>query len=269
MAPLPERRTETRVSDYKAAWSLDQALAEAHRCLYCYACFMQRFSGHDEPWGDFVDVKTNAVTLLEAQMERHPSARVLLSSVTDCYQPAEEQYRLTAGCLAVLTRYPFAEVSILTKSALLTRDLSVLRELPSLQAGMTITTLRTQTSNWLEPGASTPARRLDALDRLARAGISTWAFAGPLLPGIADDEASVAALLGALTDVGVSAITVDAVNLYPAVYPRLVAGYQEHAEWALPALAEAYRRPEAYGNRLRALVKASVRPGMPDVRWAR
>ena len=77
----------------------------AHACKYCYATFMKRFTGHIEPWGSFVDVKINAAELLRRQLKRSKRGRVMLSSVTDPYQPVEEKYRLTRKCLEVLALY--------------------------------------------------------------------------------------------------------------------------------------------------------------------
>ena len=67
----------------------------AHACIYCYATFIMRFTGHTEKWGSFVDVKTNASELLNKQLKRAQRGTVMLSSVTDPYQPAETKYKLT------------------------------------------------------------------------------------------------------------------------------------------------------------------------------
>ena len=66
-----------------------------HGCTYCYARFMKRFTGHSEPWGQFVDVKVNAPELLETQVNRRPMGRVWVSGVCDPYQPLEKKYGLT------------------------------------------------------------------------------------------------------------------------------------------------------------------------------
>jgi DNA repair photolyase len=70
-----------------------------HACRYCYATFMKRFTDHGEPWGSFVDIKTNAPVLLERQLKRARRGRVMLSSVTDAYQPVESKAGLTRQCL--------------------------------------------------------------------------------------------------------------------------------------------------------------------------
>jgi DNA repair photolyase len=238
----------------------------AHACVYCYACFMRRFTGHTERWGTFVDAKVNAVDLLEQQMPRRPAARVMLSSVTDCYQPVEARYGLTRGCLGVLARYPFADVSVLTKSELVTRDIDLLQAMPNVRVGMTLTTLDDSVARWMEPGASPPAGRLRALGELAAAGISTWAFLGPLLPGISDDEASLVALLDAVTNAGSRSIIIDAMNLYPTVRANLTAAYRMHFRSGLAALDRAARAPEAYRAGLRETVERATAGARVEVR---
>ena len=66
-----------------------------HNCTYCYARFMKRFTGHSEPWGQFVDVKINAVELLEKEIVKKKPGRVWVSGVCDPYQPQERKYQLT------------------------------------------------------------------------------------------------------------------------------------------------------------------------------
>ena len=65
----------------------------SHACKYCYASFMKKFTGHTEPWGDFVDIKINAPQILQRQLKRASKGSVMISSVTDAYQPAEAKYK--------------------------------------------------------------------------------------------------------------------------------------------------------------------------------
>src|SRR4030043_25696 len=73
-----------------------------HGCTYCYARFMRRFTGHKEPWGEFVDVKINALALLKHQMAKRPPGRVWVSGECDPYQPLESKYELTRKGLEIL-----------------------------------------------------------------------------------------------------------------------------------------------------------------------
>jgi DNA repair photolyase len=153
----------------------------AHACRYCYATFMCRYSGHAEPWGAFIDVKINAVTLLRKTLRLRREGEVIVSSVTDPYQPVEESYRLTRGCLELLASSNL-RVSILTKSNLVERDLDILDRMNNVEVGLTVTTDREEMRVLFEPGASSIAGRVAALKRLHNRGIATYAFIGPILP---------------------------------------------------------------------------------------
>ncbi|MEW6673224.1 MAG: radical SAM protein [Thermodesulfobacteriota bacterium] len=152
-------------------------------CRYCYAAlFMRRYSGHKEAWGDFVDVKVNAPELLQKQLVKAKTGNVWISSVCDPYQPVEKEYGLTRKCLAVFARNNFP-VTIQTKSVLVLRDLDILKDLKAVEVGFTLATDDEKIARFFEPGAAAVAKRLDALDKLHAAGIPTFAFIGPILPG--------------------------------------------------------------------------------------
>jgi DNA repair photolyase len=152
-------------------------------CRYCYArLFMKRYSGHPEPWGEFVDVKINATEVLEKQLARAKKGVVWISSVCDPYQPLEKIYTVTRRCLEVLAAKQFP-VNIQTKSTLILRDLDILQKFESVEAGFTITTDDEAVAKQFEPGASPIMQRIAALKKIRSAGIETFAFIGPILPG--------------------------------------------------------------------------------------
>ena len=153
----------------------------AHACRYCYATFMMRFTGHTEPWGRFVDVKINAPELLRRQLRRAAKGSVMISSVTDAYQPLEKKYMITRRCLEMVRLYQFP-VSILTKSPLVVRDIDLISELHDAEVGITITSDNETTRKLFEPCAPPLSARIDALKILHDAGIKTFVFIGPLLP---------------------------------------------------------------------------------------
>ncbi len=152
-----------------------------HACSYCYATFMKRFTGHLEPWGSFVDVKMNAPEVLRRQLKRAERGTVMVSSVTDAYQPVEARYELTRKCLEILSLFKFP-VSILTKSPLVLRDIDIISKLDDTEVGLTITTDDDQMRKIFEPCAPSIQSRIDALKKLHKAGINTYVFIGPLLP---------------------------------------------------------------------------------------
>lgn len=152
-----------------------------HGCRYCYATFMRRFTGHAEPWGDFVDIKVNAPEVLDRQLRRARKDVVLLSSVCDPYQPLEKKYKITRRCLEVLLRHGFP-VDILTKSDLVLRDLDLLKQFKRATVGWSITTDDEDIKKIFEPGSPPISARLKAAQIFHDAGIETYAFIGPILP---------------------------------------------------------------------------------------
>ena len=152
-----------------------------HGCRYCYAGFMKRFTGHSEPWGDFVDVKVNAPQLLRKQLKRARQGSVILASVTDPYQPVEKTYRLTRGCLEALQEYSF-DVDLLTRSPLCLRDIDLFKRFKTITVGFSIGTHDEKVKKLFEPRAPAIRSRVEALRTLHAGKINTYAFIGPMLP---------------------------------------------------------------------------------------
>ncbi|MCJ7643209.1 MAG: radical SAM protein, partial [Candidatus Aminicenantes bacterium] len=179
-------------------------------CIYCYAAlFMRRYSGHSEPWGEFVDVKVNAPALLAKQIVKAKRGTIWFASVCDPYQPLEERYALTRRSLEVLIGLDFP-VEIQTKSARVRRDLDVIRRIPEVEVGFTIATDEEAIAGMFELRASPVGERIEVLREFKAAGVSTFAFAGPLLPG--NPERLAALLAGA-----VDRVLIDRMNYVPAV----------------------------------------------------
>lgn len=221
----------------EVTYALNPYVGCEHGCVYCYSIFMKRFTGHREEWGTFVDVKVNAPQVLAWELKRAKSGEVLLSSVTDPYQPLEREYRLSQACLEVLQGYPQFPVSILTKSTLVLRDLDLLSQIEHLEVAFTITSLDEGARRIFEPQASPTRARLEALARLSEAGLKTWAFFGPALPYISDGEKEIEALFKELKEAGVKRVLVDSLNLKGAMWGRVKRAISTH----YPDLLEAYR----------------------------
>ena len=172
-----------------------------HGCKYCYASFMKRFTGHTEQWGNFLDIRVNLPDILAREVRRKKKGPVIISSVTDPYQPAESLYGVTRRCLIILVEAGWP-VSILTKSPAVLQDIDVIgRSSPAkggIDVGITITSDDESIRKTFEPNAPPYQRRMETLSELGEAGISTYAFVGPILP-IAD-PARFAAELGRITD---------------------------------------------------------------------
>jgi DNA repair photolyase len=153
-----------------------------HACTYCYARFMKRFTRHSEPWGEFVDVKTNAPDLLRREIGRKKRGKVWMSGVCDPYQPLEEKYRLTRGCLEILVRESWPVV-VQTRSPLVLRDADVLEGGGDVEVGFSIPTADERIREMFEPRAPRIRDRIEALAGLHTSGIRTYAMIAPLLPG--------------------------------------------------------------------------------------
>lgn len=154
-----------------------------HGCRYCYATFMKRFTNHTEPWGSFVDVKINAAEVLEKQLKRAEKGSIIISSVTDAYQPIEAKYKLTRKCLEVLLQHQHQfSVDILTKSPLVLRDMDLIKRFKNFYVGITITTDAEDIRKVFEPNAPSISARINALKKLHDNGVSTYVLIGPVLP---------------------------------------------------------------------------------------
>ena len=166
-----------------------------HGCVYCYARPTHEYLGFSAGL-DFetrIMVKERAPELLRQELSSPKwEPRVLaMSGVTDCYQPAEKRLELTRRCLGVLLEFR-NPVTVVTKNALVVRDIDLLSELAKHQCAavfISLTTLDEKLSGLMEPRASRPARRLAAIEALARASIPVGFLLAPMIPGLTDSEA--------------------------------------------------------------------------------
>ena len=177
-----------------------------HGCIYCYARPTHAFLGHS-PGLDFetkLYAKVNAAELLEAELAKpgYVPKTIALGAVTDPYQPIERTYQISRQVLEVLERASHP-VGIVTKSALVVRDIDILARMAErdlVRVALSVTTLDGKVARAMEPRAATPQRRLDAIRALTEAGIPTTVMTAPIIPGLTDHE--IEALLTAGRDAG-------------------------------------------------------------------
>ena len=143
---------------------------------------MKRFTGHKEPWGQFVDVKVNAPDLLNREINRKSRGRVWVSGICDPYQPLEAKFNLTRQCLEILAKHDWP-VTVQTRSPLVLRDVDILQKGKEFDVGLSITTAEENIRKLFEPNAPPIRERVRALDELHHAGIRTYAMIAPILPG--------------------------------------------------------------------------------------
>lgn len=236
-------------------YSVNPYLGCAHACAYCYARFMTRFHHKGERWGTFVDAKTNAVERLREEAPRKRRGIVLLSSVTDAYQPLERKYELTRGSLKVLKEHGYP-VEILTKSDLVLRDMDIITEIGQCEVGFTITSLDEDVRRAFEPNASPVQSRLEALKQFNDSGVDTYAFLGPLLPYLSEE--TLEPLLDTLAD-RVNRVIVDRLNPYPAIWPTTNEVLDRHYPDLRPVFKAATSKQSEYYDELRRKVARMCR----------
>ncbi len=220
-----------------ANYALNCYVGCQHACRYCYARYMARFTGHDEEWGEFVDVRVNITEVLIREIRRKRVGSVMVSSVCDGWQPLEEKYRLTRECLRLLVSYGY-DVCILTKSTLVLRDLDILAGQKNVELGMTVTTFDEDLRRIIEPHAPPTAARFEALEKAAERGVRVWLFVGPLLPFLSDTQDNIGEIMREASRLPLARLYVDKLNLRPKVwqslkmsllerFPGLVSRYQD------------------------------------------
>ena len=203
-----------------------------HGCVYCYARFMQRFHPHEEPWGEFVDVKVDAPDVLVRQLRRLRPGSVFTCSACDGWQRVERHYELTRRCCQLLLEAGF-RLDILTKSELVLRDIDVL-ERGDVRLGVTITTTDETLARLWEPRASSVSARLQVLKEAKAAGLETSVMFGPLLPAVSDTPEALSELFSIAAAADVDQIWTDSLNPRPRVWPSIQTFLRRHRSDLLP-----------------------------------
>lgn len=224
--------TSNNSPDIPFTFSLNPYRGCTHGCSYCYARptheYFDLSAGIDFETKIFV--KEQAPALLRdflADAKWKPET-IMMSGVTDCYQPAEKTFRITRGCLEVAleARQP---MSIVTKNALILRDLDVLREMAKLnliRVAIGLTSLDQSLTKVMEPRTSSPSARLRTISELSAGGVPTHALCAPLIPGLTDSE--IPSLLKAAKDAGALSASYILLRLPWAVKPIFLDWLDRH-----------------------------------------
>lgn len=240
-------------------WAVNPYVGCQFGCKYCYAIFITKWKHSDEKWGEFLDVKINAPELFKKELERlekryksRDFGSIFFSSVTDPYTSQEARYQLTRKCLAVLVGFGYkGEVSILTKSPLVVRDIDLLKKLDS-EVGITVTTSDDQVVRFLEGKAPSASVRIKALKKLCDEGVPVYAFVGPLLPYFTVREEKLRELFGKLKEAGVKELFIEHINLSPRIKERLYGYLREQNPKLIPYFKKA--ETEVYRNKLAKII---------------
>ena len=229
-------------------WTINPYRGCEFGCTYFYARYSHEFLGMEE-WLDFQDkilVKRAAPALLPKELtcERMDGKSLAIGTVTDPYQPAEREFRITRGILEGLALAKNLTLSITTKSALITRDLALLKEISSrsrLSINISLITLNRRLARILEPRAPTPERRLATVHKLAEVGLKVGVFAMPVLPGLTDSAKGLEALVKASAGAGATHFVAQMLFLRGSA----LKGFLPRIAKDFPALASRYRREYA------------------------
>jgi DNA repair photolyase len=240
----PCRSAINPVRGMSFSWSLNPYTGCAHRCTFCYVRAYERRADRpsDERYGRTIRVKVNVADVLRLELAR-PSWRhesVAIGAATDPYQPAEGKYRLTRRCLQVLAaaRNPF---SIVTRGPMVVRDIDVLQEASrraGVEVSVSISTVDEAIRRRTEPGTAPPAQRLRAVRMLVNAGIRAGVGVAPVLPGLTDAPAQLAAIVRAARDAGATHVWCNPLFLRPGTREHFL----EHLARDWPALLPRYER---------------------------
>ncbi len=248
------------------AWSLNPYRGCEYACRYCYARYTHEFMElrDSDDFENRIYAKGNIAPVLRRELSRlDPRGGIAIGTSTDPYQPAERRFERTRAALEVFAASKGLQISITTKSDLIKRDLSLLREIArrnSLAVNMTITTLDESLARILEPRAPAPRLRLNTVQALSGAGIPVGVFPNPIMPLITDDERKLDRLAKAAKDHGAQYFGGGILFLMPSArrvffpfvekhYPHLLRRYQVRYE------ESAYIRG-AYQDSIRARIAA-------------
>jgi DNA repair photolyase len=226
-------------------WTLNPYRGCEFGCKYCYARYTHEFMELRDGL-DFerkIFAKVNAPQLLRGELvrARDRGQSIALGTATDPYQPAEKQFEITRRILEVFANFEGLDFSITTKSVLILRDLELLREIAArhrFSIHLTVTTTDERLARLLEPKAPTPAKRLEAIGRLAAAGIDVCVNAMPILPAITDEPQVLDDLARQAAEAGAKSIYGNVLFLMPSA----MSFFMPFLEQEFPQLAARYRR---------------------------
>ena len=241
----PDVGFETSVNPYRGC---------EHGCIYCFARPTHEYLGFSAGL-DFesrIMVKEDAAELLEKELSspRWKPQVIVMSGVTDPYQPVEQKLKITRRCLEVLARYR-NPVAIITKNRMVTRDIDVLRELAFQNAAavnISVTSLDVNLQRVLEPRTSAPAARLEAVTKLRAAGIPVGVMVAPIIPGLTDHE--IPKIVQACADAGAQFAGYTVVRLPWAIAPLFEHWLDEHFPEKKEKVLSRIRNMRGRGKRL-------------------
>src|SRR6266851_6462391 len=263
---LPVKQILNRCDNPRLAfrWTINPYRGCEFGCVYCYARYTHEFLEQRDPM-DFerkIFVKRRAAEALARNLARTAigSDQIALGTATDPYQPAERKFGLTRSMLEVFAQLGGLNLSITTKSALITRDLDLLKAINSrsrLSINFSLITLNRRLQRILEPRAPRPSLRLRALKELREAGIRCNVLMMPMIPGITDSAAAIEQVMRAAQRAGAVGVWWRSLFLKPAAARRFIPFARENFGDRFARIEDCYARsvyaPASYDDYLRTI----------------
>jgi DNA repair photolyase len=227
------------------AWTINPYRGCEFGCKYCYARytheFMELWDGRDFERKIYAKVDAPELLRDELRRARDKGLPIALGTATDPYQPAEKHFRITRQMLEVFAELSGLDLSLTTKSLVVVRDLDLLAAITArhrFSVHMTVTTLDERLARQLEPRAPAPAKRLEAVQALTRAGIRVGVNAMPILPGLNDAARALETLARRAAEAGAKFLYGNLLFLTPSALKK----FMPFLEQEFPHLVKRYRR---------------------------
>lgn len=275
---LPSRSLLNRCSNphMPFRWTINPYRGCEIGCQYCYARYTHEFMGLSDGklFEEKIYAKGEVARLLRRDLRKNPRGGIAIGTSTDPYQPAERRFERTRSALEVFAEGSGQDLSITTKSDLIVRDVELLQQVARrnrLSINVTVTTTDEQLARLLEPYAPRPSLRLEAVERLAEAGLTTGVFLNPVQPGITSTEENLRAVARAAKRAGASYLGGGLLFLMPSAqqhffpfvekeFPHLAAAYRAHYEQNAYLRGELAEKLQERLRRIRAEEGLESRP---------
>jgi DNA repair photolyase len=258
---LLNRCTGTRMP---FTWTINPYRGCEFACKYCYARYTHEFMEMRDgiEFEQKIYAKQHAADLLRQELRKvKPGEDIALGTATDPYQPIEKKLEITRSILQEIARHSGLEVGIVTKSAMVVRDIDVLREAAKknrISVSFTVTTVDAELARKLEPRAPRPDLRLDALKKLREAGIGAGIICAPVLPEITDAQKQLEAVVRAAAKAKAGHIYANPLFLKPCSAAVFMPFLKEHFPQLVPDYERRFKEkaflPAAYRKRISDLI---------------
>ena len=244
-------------------WTINPYRGCEFACKYCYARYTHEFMEMRDgiEFEQKIYAKEHASDLLRQELRKvKPGEDIALGTATDPYQPIEKKLEITRSILEEIARHSGLEVGIVTKSAMVVRDIDVLQEIARnnrISVSLTVTTVDVELARKLEPRAPRPDLRLDALAKLRQASIAAGVICAPVLPGITDGPKQLEAVVRAAARAKAAHAYANPLFLKPCSAAVFIPFLKEHFPQLVPDYERRFREkaflPAAYRKRISEL----------------